>query len=221
MSCLKKVKDSVSAFNLHAEEYDRWYFEDENKPIFLSELDAIQRLGLEGLGAEVGVGTGVFALRLKIPLGVDPAKNMLKIAKKREIVALQAVAEFLPFKSNSLDYLAYIFTLCFLGNPEKALKEARRVLRNRGFLILCFVPKDSFWGEFYVQKKKEGHRIYKYAKFYSKEEVFSLLDKIKFKVVDFYGTLYQKPCEKPVYEEPKKKLGNCGFLCLKALKLNG
>jgi len=220
MPYLEKVKDSVSAFNSHAKEYDRWYFEEKNKPIFLSELNAIKKLGIKGLGAEIGVGTGIFASKLNIPLGVDPARSMLNTAKERKIVVLQAVAEFLPFKSNSLDYLAYIFTLCFLSEIEKALIEARRVLRKKGFLILCFIPKDSVWGELYIQKKREEHKIYKYANFYSRKEVFGLLEKTKFKVVDFYGTLYQNPSVKPFYEKPKKKLEDCGFLCQKAIKHN-
>jgi len=219
-SDVKKIKGSASTFDLYAEEYDQWYFEKKNKPLFTSELRAAQKLGLEGFGAEVGVGTGAFASELKIPLGVDPARNMLKIAKKRKIAVLQAVAEFLPFKDNSLDYLVYILTLCFLNDPENSLAEARRTLKKDGFLVLCFVPRESSWGKFYTEKKRAGHRIYKHASFYSKKEVFSMLGKLKFRIVDFYGTLYQRPYGEPICEEPKKKLEGCGFLCVKAVKLN-
>lgn len=211
--------ENISVFNEYAEAYDSWYFKEENLPIFLSELKVIQKLGVEGIGAEIGVGTGVFASRLKIPLGVDPALNMLKIAKERKIEVIRAVAESLPFKDETLDQVLYVVTICFLNEPETALAETRRILKEDGRLILCFISKNSELGKFYLRKKKEGHKIYRYAKFYSRKNLFKMLENSGFKIDDYAGTLSHYPCSKPVFEEPKENLEKCGFICVKASKL--
>lgn len=75
--------DIISAFERNAEEYDRWYHEELGSLIFESEVKAIEALVLEGYGVEIGVGTGAFSSRLGIPLGLDPALRILKIAKKK------------------------------------------------------------------------------------------------------------------------------------------
>jgi len=47
--------DGVTAFDKHADEYDRWF--DENKQIYQAEVNALQRLVPQtGFGIEVGVG---------------------------------------------------------------------------------------------------------------------------------------------------------------------
>ena len=89
--------ESVKAFDEYAERYDMWYSKPENRQIFESELMVIRSLGLSGFGVEVGVGTGVFASNLHIPLGVDPSLKMLGIAKSRGIEVVRAVGEALPF----------------------------------------------------------------------------------------------------------------------------
>ena len=54
-------------FDQRAEEYDRWF--DEHPAIYLSELNALRMAACHGIGLEMGVGTGRFAM----PLGVSPA----------------------------------------------------------------------------------------------------------------------------------------------------
>ena len=69
-----------SVFDRNAEEYDNWYREASGALILESEVKAIQALTLEGVGIEVGVGTGVFSSRLGVPFGIDPAMKMLQKA---------------------------------------------------------------------------------------------------------------------------------------------
>ena len=72
----------MNIFDKFYKEYDRWY--DDNKFIFLSELEAVRKvIPEEGRGLEIGVGSGRFASELYIGFGLDPSINMLRLAKKR------------------------------------------------------------------------------------------------------------------------------------------
>lgn len=209
----------ISAFNRNAEEYDKWYRAESGSLILESEARAIEALALEGFGVEVGVGTGVFSSRLGVPLGLDPALRMIKIAKRRGIDAIQAVGEFLPIKSNCLDYVLFAFTICFLKNLQASLREAWRVLRSRGYVIIGFVSRESEWGKLYTKKKVEGHRFYKHAKFYTVEEVEEMLERVGFKITKRFATLSQGPEAVTTIEEPSSTISQRGFVCIKAIRI--
>jgi hypothetical protein len=66
--------------------------------------------------------------------------------------------------------------------------------------------------------KEEGHRFYKYANFYSVDEIVDLLKRFSFKNFIFYQTIF-KPLEyiKKV-EEPKEGFGEGSFVVISAKK---
>jgi ubiquinone/menaquinone biosynthesis C-methylase UbiE len=147
-------------FERYYKRYDSWY--DKNRFSYQSELEAIKKvLPQRGKGLEVGVGTGRFASGLGIKYGVDPSKNMIKIAKKRGINARLGFGEYLPFKDSTFDYVLIIITLCFTKNPRQVLKEAKRVLKKNGKIIIGIVDKDSFLGRFYktIREKRKAYFI--------------------------------------------------------------
>jgi len=189
-------------FEGEAGSYDRWY--DKNEEIFEKEVECIKSL-IEGKNkAEIGVGTGRFAEKLGVDVGIDASLDMLKIAKKRKIKLVRGDAHNLPFKSQVFDCLLFIVTLCFLDNPTKALNEANRVLKLNGKLIVAIVPKDSELGKMYIQKAKRGHKFYSKARFYTVEEVENMLRYAGLKVIDL------------------KSIGivsDSDFVCIKALKV--
>jgi ubiquinone/menaquinone biosynthesis C-methylase UbiE len=75
--------------------------------------------------------------------GVDPApelRAMAEAAPRPEGLAVEilpGVAEDLPFEASSFDSVVCTFTLCSVHSPERALAEARRVLRPGGRLFFC------------------------------------------------------------------------------------
>lgn len=211
--------EAISAFNKHAEEYDDWYRKKRGSLIFESEVRAVEALNSEGFGVEVGVGTGVFASRLGVPLGVDPALKMIKIAKRRGVNVVQGLAEFLPIRSECLDYVLLIFTICFLKGLSPSLGEARRVLKHKGNIIIGFISRNSRWGTLYLKKKAEGHVLYKYANFYTTKEVEEMLEKEKFQIKGYAATLSQEPETMIYVEEPSSDVGKHGFVCIKAVKI--
>lgn len=209
---------SWKAFDLHAEEYDTWY--RKNKEIFESECKLIESLGLKGFGIDIGVGTGIFASFSHISIGVDPAVNMLKIAKSKGIETVRASGEALPFKEKVFDFAIMIATLCFLEKPKVVLMETRRILKDGGTLAVCILPKDSKWGELYEKKKSEGHKLYKFAHFYKFKEALDLINEMGFKVTIVKSTLRQPPGKVFDIEEPQDGFDGHGFACIKAIKFS-
>lgn len=208
----------MEVFNEFAEDYDKWY--QQNREVFESECRLISALELEGFGIEIGIGTGIFAPFSKITIGIDPAINMLKIARRRKIEVVQAVGEAIPFRNEVFDFVITITTLPFLRNVESVLEEIKRVLKNRGRIVIVDVPKDSKWGESYEEKKAKGHRFYKYANFYKFEEILELLKRKNFKVEKIKATLRQPPGEVKFIEDPEDEFKGHGFVGIKAIKLN-
>jgi len=207
-----------SVFDRNAEEYDNWYREAPGVLVLESEVKAIQALTLEGVGIEVGVGTGVFSSRLGVPFGIDPALKMLQKAKTRGISVVRAVGEFTPLKDGCMDYVLFAFTLCFLTDLQASLQEAWRVIKPRGNIVLGFISKDSQWGSRYFRKKAEGHRFYKHATFYGVDEIEEALERGGFKITHRVATLLQGPDDVITAEEPSTQLDRGGFICIKAMK---
>lgn len=212
------VIDIVSAFDRDAEDYDLWYREEPSSLIFESEIRALETFGLKGIGIEIGVGTGVFSSRLDVPLGLDPSIKMVEMSMSRGISVVQGLGEFLPFKSGRLDYALIILTICFLKNPVATIREAHRILKHGGHIILGFIPRKSKWGKLYSKKKSEGHRIYRYAHFYTLEEVEKLLENECFKVEGYSATLSQAPEVFVEVESPSSDVSERGFVCVRAVR---
>jgi len=98
-----------------------------------------------GRTLELGVGTG-----LNLPLyraansvaAIDPDGASLRRAWSRRdgngesITLYQARAEELPFADESFDAVVGTLTFCTIGDPARALAEARRVLKTGGALRL-------------------------------------------------------------------------------------
>jgi len=70
--------------------------------------------------------------------------------------------------------------------------------------VLGLVLKESPWGKFYQQKKKQGHRFYKYATFYRYDEVVKLLEQAGFAIEKIMATLFQEPGKVECMEMPRE-----------------
>lgn len=151
------------AFEKNAEKYDAWF--DENRFSYRSELQAVRELlPQSGNGVEVGVGSGRFAAPLGIKLGVDPSGKMGEIARKRGVKVIEGVAESLPFPDLHFDFVLMVATICFLDDIEAAFKEASRVLKPGGCLIIGFIDAESPIGRSYQERMDES-TFYKDARF--------------------------------------------------------
>lgn len=205
----------MSIFDRYYKRYDAWY--DKNKFAYLSELEALRKvLPPEGKGLEIGVGTGRFARSLRIRAGVDPSKNMIKIARQRGIDAQVALGEDLPFEEESFNYVAIIITICFVKDPQRVLKETKRVLKKNGRVVIAIVDKNSFLGKFYQKKKS---LFYKEANFFSVKELTGQLRAVGFNGFSYYQTVFNFPDKITSVEKPQRGFGKGGFVVIGA-KIN-
>jgi len=96
-----------------------------------------------GFGRLASVYTPIF----KNCLLIDPSQKLLNQAKdfcsKYDNLKLQkGFFEKLPFNDKQFDTVITVRTFHHLNNPNLAIKEAHRVLKNNGFLILEFANKN-------------------------------------------------------------------------------
>lgn len=201
-------------FDKYYSRYDAWY--DRHKFAFLSEIEAIKKvLPQDKYGLEIGVGTGRFADALGIKMGIDPSARMLDIARDRGINVRLAFGEDIPFLDGTFDYAAIIITLCFVSKPQDVLKEAARVLKKNGIIIIGIIDKESFLGKIYQKKKS---LFYGRANFFSIKEAIALLKAAGFASFLYYQTLSALPEKMTAVEKPKRGFGDGGFVVISGRK---
>ena len=97
---------------------------------------------------DVGSGDG-YTIRLVKPsgevLGVDTDPSMAAPARERGVEFREGSAYELPFADRSFDLVTMIEVVEHLERPADALGEAKRVLRDGGFVVITTpVPKASW-----------------------------------------------------------------------------
>jgi len=211
----------MNPFETEAARYDQWFESPKGRLIFEQEVKCLRQLigGTEGRWMEIGVGTGRFAEALDIREGIDPSEAVLKYASDRGVQTSRGFGEDLPYSDLSFDGLLMVVTICFLDDPHKAFKECRRVLKNKGCLIVGLVPADSRWGKFYMRKGKEGNTFYSIARFYTCEQVLEIAADTGFTYKDAGSCLYAPP-DKPATDFTFRKGidEKAGFVAMKFLK---
>jgi len=93
---------------------------------------------------EVGIGSGLnlafYSSEVQHVYGVDPSIELQRMARKRlgqlhvEFL-LQPAEERLPLADASIDTVVLTWTLCSIRDPQRALREMKRVLKAGGRLI--------------------------------------------------------------------------------------
>lgn len=218
---LKRVRKALPDIEAYVERYDSWY--ERHAPIYRSELAVLRRLvPREGIGLEVGVGTGRFAAPLNISIGLDPSLPYLQLAKSRGVEVVRGVGELLPFRDNCLDYVALILVLAFAEEPSSFLEEAYRVLKPGGSLIACIIPAESPWGRYYQERGRRGHPIFQHIHLITVHQLEQYVTIAGFRIQRWISTLYTPPGSSEVEEPPKEGRRDGSFVALLATKpLNG
>lgn len=129
-----------------------------------------------------GIGLGYLAKISRRVAGGDIDENNLKYALKiykniPNIEILPLDAHCLPFSDNSFDVIILYEAIYYLAEPVKFIKEAKRVLRKNGILIIGTANKN--W---------DGFNPSTYSlKYFSVPELFDLLNNGGFGGIKIYG----------------------------------
>jgi ubiquinone/menaquinone biosynthesis C-methylase UbiE len=206
----------IGAYEEHAGEYDGWFA--ENRFAYESELQAVgMSLPRPGAGVEIGVGTGRFAGKLGIRFGVEPSKSMRTIARGRGITVVGGTAEALPFRDGRFDFAVMVTVLCFLDDPDAAMREACRVLTPSGSLVVAFIDRASPLGKKYDARKKETV-YYADATFHSAAEVRGYLTEAGFRSFSVCQTIFGKAGEMQGPDPVRDGDGDGCFVVIRADK---
>ena len=92
-----------------------------------------------------GPGLGYLATKARTVVGGDLTWSLLHVAHAHygsRVPLVQLDAEALPFPESSFDVILMYEAIYYLLKPERFLMECRRILRDRGKVILCSVNKE-------------------------------------------------------------------------------
>jgi len=142
---------------------------------------------------------------------------MAELARKRGIDVLEGVAEALPFADGSFDFAVMVTVVCFLDDVALAFREACRILKPNGTLIIGFIDRESELGRHYSRKKKQI-KFYRDATFYSVNELEALLTEAGFTDFAYCQTLFPDETTNLIIKEG---YGSGGFVVIRALKTVG
>lgn len=208
----------VDPFVQHADLYDQWF--EKHAAVYQSELQAIKQQMLtlpENIhGIEIGLGTGRFSADLGIKEGIEPALPMAKMAAKRGVEIMQGTAERLPYGDLHFDFVLFV-TICHLDDAGLAFREAHRVLKRGGSLIVGFLDRDRPIAQAYETKRSQSI-FYKNARFHTVERVRDLLDETGFKNPEYLQTLFGDLEEITEPQPSEEGYGRGSFVVLKANK---
>ncbi|WP_070119701.1 class I SAM-dependent methyltransferase [Bacillus marinisedimentorum] len=179
----------MAHFDAYANEYDAWYttplgqYADDVEKVLIKDLADPKE---DERALDIGSGTGNYSIWLAERgldvTALDQSDEMTKIAKKKAFARGLSIdfrlghAETLPFEDESFDLVTSVTAVEFMDNPSTVLKEAMRVLKPGGRLVIGLLTLDSPWGEMYRQSVAANpDSLFAKAHLYKEEEVKDLL----------------------------------------------
>jgi ubiquinone/menaquinone biosynthesis C-methylase UbiE len=144
---------------------------------------------------------------------------MCHFAEKKGLKVFEGTAEKLPLPAKSYGFALMVTTICFVNNVKKSFSEVKRILKPNGSFIVGFVDRDSSLGKLY-EKMKEQNKFYRYATFYSTEEVIKLLKENGFINIEIVQTVFGDLSTISSLQNYKKGYGEGGFVAINTKKEN-
>lgn len=95
---------------------------------------------------DVGCGTGRFTVQLRAhdAIGLDRSREMLELARRRDLTCVLGDAHALPFQAGAFDAVVATDHVFSYLDVDRALAEAQRVLTPAGLLAIHY-PTHAVW----------------------------------------------------------------------------
>ena len=203
-------------FDKYLTEYEDWF--KKNQFVYESEVEAVRHfIPKNKKGIEIGIGTGRFAIPFNIKEGVEPSASMGDYSHRLGLTVYDGIAEKLPLENESYDFVLMVTTICFVDDVNKAFQEIHRILKTNGSFIIGFVDQNSPLGKIY-EKMKEQNKFYRFATFYSVDNVKKILIENGFNNIIIIQTVFGELQEIQKVQKFKEGYGEGGFVVIKATK---
>ncbi len=210
---MEKVKKV--AFDEYAQKYDSWFL--RNKNMLYSEVKLVAHcLKDAGRIYSVGCGSGLFerilseSFGIHIENGLEPSKDMAKIALKRGLKVDICTSENATYNHELYDTILYNGCPCYISDLELALSKSYCALKPGGKIVLIDVPKESGYGLLYNLAKSVGHwnhtllneiyprdpypiELVSQANWRTTQEKVELMQRVGLSDFSFYQTLTRHP----------------------------
>lgn len=95
----------------------------------------------------VGAGSGSYERSGRVTVAVEPSQGMINQRPPSSALAVRAVAEYLPFDDDTFDAAMAILTVHHWNDPERGLRELRRVSRGP---VVVFTFDTSIIGNYWL-----------------------------------------------------------------------
>ncbi len=169
-----------------------------------------QRLIVEFVGEvggkrllDAGCGDGLLVSALTrrgaYAVGIDADFRMLVAAESRATHAegrrafVEGRLEKLPFPDAVFDVVVAVTVLCFVSDPSLVLREAVRVLRPGGRLVIGELGRWNVWAARRRIRAWLGSQTWKAARFRTASELRSLVEQAGIAVTGARGAVYYPP----------------------------
>ena len=110
----------------------------------------------------------------------------------------------MPFEDGSFGTVFVLTSWAFLDDTPAVLAEARRVLVAKGMFVNGYLDRDGIWGAGYLEKGRQGHGLFRHARFASYAEVVGATREAGFRVERTVSTLFSGPGEQSTPEPPRE-----------------
>jgi ubiquinone/menaquinone biosynthesis C-methylase UbiE len=154
------LKDNEAYYDEFADWYERERHDGYHALIDELESDLVVPLARDREVLEIGCGTGLILRRVapvaRRAVGLDLSEGMLRRARERGLEAIKGTATELPFGEGEFDLVYSFKVLSHVRDLDRALREAARVTRPGGELMLEFYNPLSLR---YLAKRLRSGRI--------------------------------------------------------------
>jgi SAM-dependent methyltransferase len=192
---IKKIKKILDAYNLQLLEDSNFARKESMKPYHACIGEWIPQQSKPLNILELGCGPGRYVAMLKHfqcnIVGVDPYSfdSWDQFQEHNNIKLMPNVpAESLPFENDTFDFICCTGALLYFDDPEKAMREANRVLKPNGRMVLRTVNKGNLYTK-YTKKKLDPAS----KNLYYKEELEKLLIDCHFTINKYFSYGFWPP----------------------------
>jgi ubiquinone/menaquinone biosynthesis C-methylase UbiE len=172
-------------FDKWPEKYDQWFQTPLGRLVKKYENDLILEMLEPGAGERIldaGCGSGVFTFNILAAGahvdGLEISLPMLLRARDaftdRPFRSVQGDMLNLPFPEDTFDKVVSITALEFIDNARAAVREAFRVTKPGGCIVIATLNSLSPWAIRRKEEAKAGHALFQHATFRSPSELEDL-----------------------------------------------